>query len=99
MIRRQLYLALDHKHAGIVTCVADSPSELAKRCGVDISQVSHSVSAVRKDPKKSVGSSPSGRSGATRNTKKILGGNHHEPIRYEQNAVGALRLSGAQGGA
>lgn len=37
MIRRQLYLALDYKHAGVVTCVADSPSELAKRCGVDIS--------------------------------------------------------------
>lgn len=52
MIRRQLYLALDYKHAGIVTCVADSPSELAKRCGVDISQVSHSVSAVRKDQRK-----------------------------------------------
>lgn len=27
---RYLYLALDHKHAGIVTCVADSPTELAR---------------------------------------------------------------------
>lgn len=31
---RQLYVALDHKHAGVVTCVADSPTELAKKCGV-----------------------------------------------------------------
>lgn len=28
---RQLYVALDHKHAGVVTCVADSPTELAKK--------------------------------------------------------------------
>lgn len=27
---RYLYLALDHKHAGVVTCVADSPTELAR---------------------------------------------------------------------
>lgn len=52
MMRRQLYLALDHKHAGIVTCVADSPTELARKCGVDLSVVSHSVSAARKDPRK-----------------------------------------------
>lgn len=44
---RQLYVALDHKHAGVVTCVADSPTELAKKCGVDLSAVSHSVSAMR----------------------------------------------------
>lgn len=49
---RQLYVALDHKHAGVVTCVADSPTELAQKCGVDLSTVSHSVSAMRQNPQK-----------------------------------------------
>lgn len=49
---RQLYVALDHKHVGVVTCVADSPTEFAQKCGVDLSAVSHSVSAMRQNPHK-----------------------------------------------
>lgn len=47
---RQLYMKIDHSHAGIPVCVADSPSELARLCGVSLSRVSHGIAATRKDP-------------------------------------------------
>lgn len=47
---RYLYLALDHKHAGVVTCVADSPTELARLCGTTISVVSHALARAKKNP-------------------------------------------------
>lgn len=48
---RYLYLALDHKHAGVVTCVADSPTELARLRGTTISVVSHALARAKKNPK------------------------------------------------
>ena len=47
---RQLYMKIDHRHAGIPVCVADSPSELARKCGVSLSRVSHGLAATREDP-------------------------------------------------
>lgn len=47
---RYLYLALDHKPAGVVTCVADSPTELARLRGTTISVVSHALARAKKNP-------------------------------------------------
>lgn len=47
---RYLYLALDHKHAGVVTCVADSPTELARLRGISPTVVSHALARAKKNP-------------------------------------------------
>lgn len=49
---RQLYVALDHKHAGVVPAWQTRRQSLPKKCGVDLSAVSHSVSAMRQNPQK-----------------------------------------------
>lgn len=46
---RYLYLALDHKHTGIVTCVADSPTELARLRGISSTVVSHALARAKKN--------------------------------------------------
>lgn len=50
MKSRQLYLALDWKHAGIPICVADSPSELARLRKTSLTSVSHTVKKARLNP-------------------------------------------------
>lgn len=50
MKRRELYMKIDHAHAGIPVYIADSPSELARLCGVRLSTVSHAISKMRKNP-------------------------------------------------
>ena len=51
---RQLYMKIDRSHAGIPVCVADSPSELARLCGVSLSRVSHSIAQAKADPVRKV---------------------------------------------
>ena len=46
---RQLYMKIDRSHAGIPVCVADSPSELARLCGVSLSRVYHGIAATWSD--------------------------------------------------
>ena len=50
MRQRELYMKVDHAHAGIPVYIADSPSELARLCGVKTCTVSHSVALMREDP-------------------------------------------------
>mgnify|MGYP007054832270 CR=1 FL=1 len=38
------------QHAGVVTCVADSPTELARLRGTTISVVSHALARAKKNP-------------------------------------------------
>lgn len=47
---RQLYMKIDRSRAGIPVCVADSPSELARLCGVSLSCVSHAIAQAKADP-------------------------------------------------
>lgn len=51
---RQLYMKIDSAHAGIPVCVADSPSELARLCGVSLSRVSHAIAQAKADPTRKV---------------------------------------------
>lgn len=48
MKRRQIYMKVDHAHAGVPVAIADTPTELARLCGTSLSTVSHAIARARK---------------------------------------------------
>ena len=48
---RQLYMKIDRAHAGIPVAIADTPTELARMCGVKLCVISNALRIGRENPK------------------------------------------------